>query len=73
MTMEQPIIQPPDIEVSDVDLNDEMGAPKPIWLINIEREEKKKRVGATKITSKKPDQKPDENVEKEVEQFAVVS
>ena len=31
--------------ISDVDMNDEMGAPKPIWLINIEREEKKKRRG----------------------------
>jgi len=30
-------------EISDVPLNDEMGAPKAIWLLNIEREEKKKR------------------------------
>ena len=30
-------------EISDVPLNDEMGAPKPIWLLNIEREEKKKK------------------------------
>ena len=30
-------------EISDVPLNDEIGAPKPIWLLNIEREEKKKR------------------------------
>jgi hypothetical protein len=30
-------------EISDVELEDEIGAPKPLWLLNIEREEKKKR------------------------------
>ena len=32
-----------DDEISDVDLNDEMGAPKALYLLNIEREEKVKR------------------------------
>ena len=30
-------------EISDVDSKDELGAPKAVWLMNIEREEKKKR------------------------------
>jgi hypothetical protein len=34
----------PGTDISDIDSTDEIGAPKAIWLINVQRELKKKSV-----------------------------